>query len=138
MTNAWRDLDKETQELLTRQGTDQTGWDRLGADDKTTVLNKAIANDTISNIQTESGTSASEGTQNLNELIALLGVAVGDQDNFVKALQQESKVRSTIINQVGQVGELQRQNTEAIFNASVFLAEFGITSAKSLSVLPHE
>ena len=128
MTNRWSDLDQETKELLTRQGTTQSQWDSLSSADKTTTLDNAIANDTISNIQTETGTSASEGTQNLNELIALLGVAVGDQDNFVKALQQESKVRSTIINQVGQVGELQRQNTEAIFNASVFLAEFGITS----------
>lgn len=128
MTNRWSDLDQETKELLTRQGTTQSQWDSLSSADKTTTLDNAIANDTISNIQTETGTSTSEGTQNLNELIALLGVAVGDQDNFVKALQQESKVRSTIINQVGQVGELQRQNTEAIFNASVFLAEFGITS----------
>ena len=128
MGNAWRNLDKETQELLTRQGVTQADWDRMGADEKTTKLDDAIAKDTINTIQTESGDSASEGSQNLNELIALLGVAAGDQDNFVRALQQESKVRSTIINQVGQVGELQRQNTEAIFNASVFLAEFGITS----------
>ena len=112
MTNRWSDLDQETKELLTRQGTTQSQWDSLSSADKTTTLDNAIANDTISNIQTETGTSASEGSQNLNELIALLGVAAGDQDNFVKALQQESKVRSTIINQVGQVGELQRQNTE--------------------------
>lgn len=127
-TSRWNSLSSEQQDVLTRNNVTKDDWDGYTDEQKLDAYDVAQSKFSVSQIQTETENSANESIGNLNELLAMIGVITGDQDKFVKALQQESKVRSTIINQVGQVGELQRQNTEAIFNASVFLAEFGITS----------
>ena len=124
-TGTWKTLEPSTRDAIKKHQPDygsEAKFDKESAETRTAIVEKAL----LAESKEARKNSLDSGNTGPSDVLTIMGLMTTSQQDFIDALNNEASVRKTIIKEMGLAGDLQRQTSDAIFNASVLTAEYGI------------